>query len=183
MAENDHMLMTRIEVLTGEHHLVGDVRTAGRRFSTWLNLDETRTLTMHDAALRSLSEAQRSYTDLGYVLVNRDAIVAVILREESGGALAEPPRKPLEYVDKERHEVVVSAPPYGIKGYLHVARSADLHRALGTLPGHFVPLTKARLIYTPHSEFSWEGEVVLVNRARAHLFWPASTQPLGEGLV
>jgi hypothetical protein len=184
MAENDSGPLTKIEVLTADYHLEGTVATKGRRFSTWLNLEEASTFDIGGAALKSLAEAQTPEVRLGETLINRAAIVAVIPQDEpSGPATGQEEHKPLEYVDKEQHQFVMSAPPFALKGYLHVARGADLSRALISFPGSFIPVTQTRIIYTPRPELAWEGDVVLVNGDKVQLLWPAGGQqegPAGE---
>jgi hypothetical protein len=172
--ERDRESVTEIEVLTADHHLVGHVWTGGRRFSTWLNLEDVSTLTLKNAALRSLHDLEKPEVPLEYVLVNRDAVLAVIPRDAPVVSLSGvQPQRPLEHVDKEPHGVVVSIPPLAVRGQMHVARSADLQRALISFPGTFVPITEARVVYTPKPVALWQGEVVLINRDKAQLYWPA----------
>lgn len=174
MEKRDQQPLTRVEVLTVDYHLVGYVATGGRRFSNWLNLGDAPTIALDNVTLRSLHGARMSDVPLEYVLVNRDAIMAAIPREEPAAALeGEPDQKPLEYVDKERHAVVISLPPFAIGGGMHVARGADLQRALTTYSGSFMPITVARIVYTANPELVWKGSVILANRDKAQLFWPA----------
>jgi hypothetical protein len=166
--------VTKIEVLTMHHHLVGYVLTGGRRFSTWLNMGDTPTLTLENAALKSLHDVQRSDVNLEYVLVNRDAMLAVIPREAPVLSLGrDQEQKPLEYVEKERHEVVVSLAGFALRGYMHLAKSADLQRALVSFSGDFMPVTEARIVYTPNPGLLWQGDTILINRDKAELYWPA----------
>ena len=174
MEEMDRHSATELEIFTVEYHLVGHVKTGGRRFSNWLNLGDAQTFTVEDVALRSLHYLERAAVDLGYVLVNRDAILAVIPRELPAETMADQvTSKPLEYVEKEQHEVVVSVPPFALRGQMHLAKTADLQRALITFPGTFVPLTRARIVYTAMAAALWDGEVILFNRDRAQLYWPS----------
>jgi hypothetical protein len=111
---------------------------------------------------------------LEYILVNRDAIMATIPREAPVAALGrDRDQKPLEYVEKERHAVVISLPPFAVKGGMHLAKGADLQRALISFAGSFMPITVARIVYTPNADLVWQGSVILVNRDKAQLFWPA----------
>jgi hypothetical protein len=172
--ERDRDSVTKVEVLTVDHHLLGYVATTGRRFSTWLNMGDSPTLTLDKVALRSLHDVGKSDVPLEYVLVNRDAIMAVIPREAPVAALGrDQDQRPLEYVEKEPHAVVISLPPFAIRGEMHLARSADLQRALISFPGDFMPITEARIVYTPNPELLWQGSVILVNRDKAQLYWPA----------
>ncbi len=173
MAQRDGRTVTKIEVLTVDHHLLGYVATAGRRFSTWLNMADSPTLTVDKVALRSLHDVGRSDVPLEYVLVNRDAIMAVIPHEAPIVALGrDDEQRPLEYVEKEKHGVMISVPPFAIKGEMHLAKSADFQRALISFPGTFMPITEARIVYTPNPKLLWQGSVILINRDKAQLFWP-----------
>jgi hypothetical protein len=173
----DHEFVTKVEILTVEYHLVGYVRTGGRRFSTWLNLGDVQTPKLENVALKSLHEPDRPEVFLRYVVVNRGAILAVIPREAPAVGLADGrAQKPLEYVVKERHELVVSVPPFAARGQVHIARSADLQRALASLTGAFMPLTEARIVYLPDPNQLWHGSVILVSRDNAQLYWPSTEE-------
>jgi hypothetical protein len=172
--ERGRQSSTKVELLTVDYHLVGHAATGGRRFSNWLNLGDAPTIALDDVTLRSLHGARMSDVPLEYVLVNREAIMAAIPREEPAPAQGgEGDQKPLEYVDKERHAVVISLPPFAVGGGMHVAKGADLYRALITYAGSFMPITAARIVYTPNPELVWQGSVILANRDKAQLFWPA----------
>jgi hypothetical protein len=174
MEQRDGHIVTKIEVLTVDHHLLGYVATGGRRFSTWLNMADSPTFTLDKVALRSLHDVGKSDVPLEYVLVNRDAIIAVIPHEAPIVALGrDEEQRPLEYVEKEKHGVVVSVPPFAVKGGMHLAKGADFQRALISFPGAFMPITEARIVYTPNPKLLWQGSVILVNRDEAQLFWPA----------
>lgn len=174
MEEQDQESAVHVEILTVDHHLLGYVTTGGRRFSTWLNLSDQRTMGMDNVTLKSLLEVGTPEVSLGFALVNRESIRAVILREAPAGSLTtERDQKPLEYVEKTRHGVVVGLSPYAVRGYVHVAKLADLRRALTTFPDTFMPITEARIVYTPNPKMLWQGEVALINRDRAQLYWPA----------
>ena len=45
--------------------------------------------------------------------------------------------------------------------------------ALISFSGDFMPITEARIVYTPNPSLLWQGDVILINRARAELYWPA----------
>ncbi len=174
MEHMEHQSTMKLEILTVDHHLVGYVSTGGTRFSTWLNLGGLPTITMENVSLRSLWDLESAEVSLGFVLVNRDAILAAIPREAPMVPLGkDPERRPLEHVKKVRHEVVVSLAPFALRGYMHLAKEADLRRTLLTFSDSFLPVTEARVVYTPNPKMLWEGDVVLINRGKAQLYWPA----------
>ena len=174
MEESDRHPVTKVEILTEQHHLAGYVETGGRRFSTWLNLGEAPIRSVKNVTLKSLHAFDRPEVHLEYALVNRDAIIAAIPHEAPSVSLgAEGQRRTMERVEKERHEVVVSVPPFAVRGQMHVARTADIQRAIATFPGTLMPVTEARLVYTPSPQVLWRAQVVLINREKAQLYWPA----------
>jgi len=174
MEEMGRQSTMKLEMLTVDHHLVGYVTTGARRFSTWLNLDDLPTITMDNVTLRSLWNPESAVVSLAFVVVNREAILAAIPREAPTVPLGkDPERRPLEHVKKIRHEVVVSLAPFALRGYMHLAKEADLRRALSTFTDSFMPVTEARVVYTPNPQLLWEGDVVLINRSKAQLYWPA----------
>lgn len=174
MEERERDFMTKVEMVTAEHHLAGYVKTGGRRFSSWLNLGDSPALRVENLALKSLRDLGRPEVYVPYAVVNREAVLAVIPREVPTLSLGEerPPR-PMEYVVKEQHEIVVSVPPFAVRGQLHITRSADLQRTVTSFAGTFMPLTDARIVYTPNPKAVWQGDVILVNRDKAQLYWPS----------
>jgi hypothetical protein len=173
--ERDRDSVTKVEMVTVEHHLVGYVKTGGRRFSSWLNLGDSPAMRVENLALKSLHDLGRPEVYLRYAVVNREAILAVIPREVPIVSLNEErQQRPLEYVVKEQHEIVVSVPPFAVRGQLHITRSADLQRAVMSFAGTFMPLTEARIVYTPNPKAVWQGNVILVNRDKAQLYWSSS---------
>ena len=129
---------------------------------------------VENLALKSLHDLGTPEVYVPYAVVNRDAILAIIPREVPIVSLGEERQpRPLEYVEKEQHEVVVSVPPFAVRGQLHIARSADLQRAVTSFAGTFMPLTEARIVYTPNPKAVWQGDVILVNRDKAQLYWPS----------
>jgi hypothetical protein len=176
MEERAFQSVVEVEVLTIDHYLHGEVTTAGRRFSTWLNLEDAPAITLDNATVRSLHNPDIAELSVGFVLVNRQSMLAIIPREApTARPASDREQRPLEYVEKSPHEVVVSLAPFVLRGHVHVARAAAVRRALLTFSDSFMPVTEARLVYTPNPKLHWEGEVVLFNRAKAQLYWPAPT--------
>jgi hypothetical protein len=176
MEELRYPSVVQVEIFTTDHHLLGKLTTRGRRFSTWLNLEDAPTITLDNAAVRSLQNPDAPDLSVGYVMVNRESMLAVIPRETAAPVpTSELGMRPLEYVEKSRHEVVVSVTPFVLRGHVHVAMGADVRHALSTFGDPFMPVTEVRIVYTPNPQLLWEGEVVLFNRAKAQLYWPAPT--------
>ena len=174
MEEMDHQSPMKVEVFTVEHHLLGYVSTGGRRFSAWLNVRDRPIVTLQNVSLRQLRDLERTNVSLEFVLASREAILATIPREAPIVSLTKDrERKPLEHVDKVKTEVVVSLPPFALRGHMHLVKDADLRRALLTFPGLFMPVTDARIVYTPNPKLLWDADVVLINREKAQLYWPA----------
>ncbi len=78
--------------------------------------------------------------------------------------------RPFEYVEKNRHQVLISLSPFSITGYLHLVKEADIRIALQSLTRTFIPLSEAQATYAPSIE--WASEVIIVNRKRAQIFCP-----------
>ncbi|NIN67078.1 MAG: hypothetical protein GTO63_20760 [Anaerolineae bacterium] len=168
--------VVEVEVFTTDHHLLGNLSTRGRRFSNWLNLEDAPTITLDNAAVRSLQNPDASDLSVGYVMVNRESMLVVIPRETPTPVPpSELDMRPWEYVEKSRHEVFVSVAPFVLRGHVHVAMGADVRHALSTFSDSFMPVTDVRIVYAPNPKLLWEGEVVLFNRAKAQLYWPAPT--------
>jgi len=164
----------KVDFLTANHHAVGYVTKGGGRFSDWLNFVDEPTVTLDDAILRSLEEFEAREVSVEFAVVVWCAIGAATPRETRAAVVArERAPKPIEYVEKIRHEVVVSLPPFALRGNVHLAKGVDLRRALASLTAAFVPFTEGRIVYEPNPRLQWEGEVILVNWSKAQLYWPS----------
>ena len=70
MEQRERESVTKIEILTVDHHLAGYVATGGRRFSTWLNLGDAPIIRLKSAALRSLHDLERPEVALELSLIH-----------------------------------------------------------------------------------------------------------------
>jgi hypothetical protein len=104
----------------------------------------------------------------------------VIKQQIVFGVPHEPPSTPEErqkihsfdFVEKERHQVVISLPPFAVSGWLHLLKEANIWMPLRDLVATFLPITEARAVHTAKPAIGWSAETIIVNRERAHIIWP-----------
>jgi len=162
----------KVELVTDTHRIMGYYPTSERRLSDILNLDLTDAIVLdkvHTVPVDSPAGAP-IVRDFAHVIKER---ISFGIPHEPPSTLEERQKVgPFKYVDKDRHQVLVSLPPFSVTGYLHLPRGMEVRAALQELVAPFVPITRARAIYMPDTTIGWVAEVIIVNRKRAQIFWP-----------
>jgi hypothetical protein len=163
----------QVEFLTDTHRIMGNLLTGELRLTDVLNsgsLDDP--LVLEGVSTTPIDDPGAVPLVRDFAQINRNAIALGVPREPSTTPEERQRLRPFEYIPKDRYEVLVSVPPFAVNGHLHLARQADVRSALSNLNQIFVPLTRARAIYTPQPKVRWSSEVIIINRRRAQIFWP-----------
>ncbi len=71
------------------------------------------------------------------------------------------------------------APPFEIKGTVHIRRLFHLRQAMDDLTAQFVPVTEAELSYLPDPRVRVASELMVVNRRLAELFTATADNAIG----
>lgn len=86
----------------------------------------------------------------GFAQINKETIAFGIPHEPPTTPEQRQKIRPFEYIEKNRHQVLVSLPPFAITGYLHLAKQSDIRTALRHLAKTFIPISDARAAYIPN---------------------------------
>jgi hypothetical protein len=168
---SSRVITVKVELVTRTHRILGQVRTEQRRLSDILNLERGDSIVVQDAVTTAVDDPHGTP-------VQRD-LAHVIKQQIAFGIPHEPPSTPQErqklhsfdFIEKERHQVVISVPPFAISGWLHLLTDANIWMPLRGITEIFLPITEARAVHTARSDLSWAAETIIVNRKRAHVFW------------
>jgi hypothetical protein len=168
---DSRVITVKVELITNTHRILGQVRTEQRRLSDILNLERGDSIVVQDAVTTTVDDPRGTP-------VRRD-LAHVVKGQIAFGVPHEPQSTPQErqkfhsfdFVEKERHQVVISLPPFAISGWLHLLKDANIWMPLSDLVETFLPITEARAVHTARSDLSWTAETIIVNRKRAHVFW------------
>lgn len=162
----------KVELVTDTHRIMGYYPTNERRLSDILNLDSTDSIVLDDVCAVPVDNPDGAPIGMDFAHIIKDRISFGIPHEPPSTAEERQRTQPFQYVDKDRHQVLVSLPPFSVTGYLHLVKHADIRSALQALAAGFVPITRARAIYMPDTRIGWAAEVIIINRKRAQIFWP-----------
>ena len=168
---SSRLITVEVELITNTHRIFGQVRTEQRRLSDILNLERGESIVVQEAITTLIDDPHGTP-------VRRD-LAHVVKEQILFGVPHEPPTTPEErqkfhsfdFIEKERHQVVISVPPFAISGWLHLLKDANIWKPLSGLVDTFLPITEARAVHTERTDLSWAAETIIVNRKRAHLFW------------
>ena len=77
---------------------------------------------------------------------------------------------------KQPTRAILLAPPYTIEGQIHLPMEEELQQAVDSLRDRFLPVTNAKYWAYGVAESPIEVDVLVVNRARAHVAIPVGTE-------
>ena len=161
-----------LTVVTRYLIIEGTLRTRVRRLTDALNEPDAEHLIMFDATFIEVGSrrvvagpavAQVQLPDVLFVHSNGPT---------ESGTEARSPKQPIR--------AVLLAPPFTIEGQIHLPYEAELNQALDAFGDRFVPVTNARYWAYGVAESPRNVDLLVVNRARAHVAVPADVQWLKE---
>lgn len=169
---DSQIIAVRVEFLTDTHRIIGNLPTGERRLSDILNLDPEDSVVLDDVSTTPVDDPEAAPIVREFAQINKETIAFAIPHEPPTTPEERQKIRPFEYVEKNRHQVLISLPPFAITGYLHLVKEADIRTALRNLTRTFIPISDARATYIPKLGINWASEVIIVNRKRAQIFWP-----------
>ena len=165
----------RIEIYTTNFHVSGDVEVVRWRLAEMLNSESMPSITMQNAVREPLPELARlAGSGLAratpYLLVAKSAIIVAIPHEASD--LASVRQQYLSALYTERTPLTTSAiaPPFEIRGTVHLRRVGQVKLALEELPMEFVPMSQLEGTYLLDPRLRFTAEFAVLNRPSAELF-------------
>jgi hypothetical protein len=165
----------RVEFYTSHYHVSGDVQLSRWRLGDHLNDTSSNFVVLESAVREPLSEpGQPGGAEMAraseFLQVTKRSIVLAI------------PHASVEF-DAARSQLLSTirgeprqlsgtffAPPFEIKGTIHIRRLFHVRQAMDDLTAEFVQMTDAEVAYLPDPRVRIAAELIVVNRRVAELF-------------
>ena len=162
-----------IEVFTESDVIKGRLSTSEARLSDTLNYELPHVLVLANASSPPLERPDEPPDRSAFAHLNTLSIVFTVSLTPEPSLEKRQQSSRFDYVEKEPHQAVVSAPPFRFEGRLHLPKEDDVERSLWALTPSFVPLTDVTVRLTGHSDLTWHREVVILNRRKAQIMLPS----------
>lgn len=172
----------RVEFYTRSYHVSGDVEVNRWRLADVLN-DQTHPFVLIQNAVREpLPElAQAGGAELAraaqYIQLLKESVVFAIPHEAPQLEAARQQYLSTLYSERKPVGAIAIAPPFEVRGMVHLRRLVGPRQALEDLPAEFLPLTHVEAAYLRDSRLKVVADLAVVNRPLAELFLLT-----GEGL-
>jgi hypothetical protein len=161
-----------VTIVTAEFVVQGTIQTRLQRLTDVLNEPDMIHLIVYDATFveagsrRAVASASVSQIQLPDVL-----FMHTTGPTESGAEAR---------TAKQAIKATLLAPPYTIEGQIHLPNESELRQALDAFSDRFVPVTAARYWAFNAAEPPNYVDVLVVNRARAHVAIASDVEWRGE---
>jgi hypothetical protein len=152
----------RVEFFTPQHRILGTARLGGQRLTDVLNDDLTSSIELIDAQVLRLLTPKKVVATHDSGLIDKHCILFAISGAQSGHAAE---RRLFKHVDTTEWGVFITVSSFELTGKLHVRGTSDLKTMLLAWTGQFIPLTRARAVFTLYPDMAYTGDVIIVNRS------------------
>jgi hypothetical protein len=175
LSEYSAKSMVRVEFYTRHYHVSGDVEVNRWRLADVLN-DHANPFVIIQNAVReplpgiigeSGSELARAATVLQ---VGKSTIMFAIPHDAPEMEAARQQYLSALYSERTPAEATVIAPPFEIRGTVHLRRAAQAKQALEELPTEFIPMSHIDVAYLTEQRMRVTADLAVVNRPLAELF-------------
>ena len=151
-------------LFTDAFMIKGTVRTRRARITDILNSAEDEFIVLEDAMVDEYgTRTQAVRTE--FAQVNLDAVLFAV-----SDTTVEP--RPDLRTPKVSEQALISIPPFRIIGSIHVLPERDLHDALRSLTGRFIPVSDATYWSETVGEARTTAAIVAFNHRRAQILAP-----------
>jgi hypothetical protein len=150
------------EFFTNQCLISGKIRTGGRRLTDILNDARDSALELSDVQVVRIVNPKDVIAAHSGAILEKKGIVFALIREEGADV---PQSSFYKHVETMEWDVFLTVPSFELSGRLHVRGTGDLRRMLFDRPGEFIPLTRAKAVFTLYPEVSFDGEVIVVNKS------------------
>lgn len=168
---NTRHIITRAAVFTADSYIVGDISSPHGRLSDTLNHLDQEFLTLENVEFGPLESSQGEVCQCPFVEIGKDAIILAVPQASKSAPKDDLERKRWLWVYKHPHAVMLSVPPFSVRGSLHLLKDARLQDAILSTRLPFLAVTDAEAIHLPSGEHI-NGQTMLVSRARVAFFCP-----------
>ena len=157
-----------LTLVTSNLIIQGSVRTRLQRLMDVMNEPDLDHLVLHDATfMEAGSRRVVASSSVSQIQLADMLFVHTSGRTESGQEMRTP---------KQPTRATLLAPPYTIEGLIHLPMEEELQQAVDSLSDRFMPVTSARYWAYGVAESPNEVDLLVVNRARAHVAIPVGTE-------
>jgi hypothetical protein len=157
-----------VTIVTADSVIQGTVQTRLRRLTDVVNQPDAEHLILFDATFMDVG-SRRVVADAGVAQVQ---LADVLFMHTSGPTESGTEEK----TAKRAVRATLIAPPFTIEGQIHLPLESELRQALDAYGERFVPVTSARYWAYGVAESRNAVDLLVVNRARAHVAIPAGTE-------
>jgi len=155
-----------VEFFTHQHRITGRLRTGGQRLTDLLNDDLTSTMELSKVEVRRhLSPNKVVATHVSALLEKQGILFAI----SGGGGARAAERSFYRHVDTTEWDVLVTLPNFELTGKFHIRGTSDLKTMLLAWTGQFIPITRAKAVFTLFPDASFSSDVMIVNRSHIEI--------------
>lgn len=155
-----------VEFFTHHHRITGRLSRGGQRLTDVLNDDLTSTLEVREVEVRRLLAPEKVVGARAAALLEKQGILFAI--SGAGGARAAE-RSFYKHVDTTEWDVLVTLPSFELTGKFHIRGTSDLKTMLLAWTGQFIPITKAKAVFTLFPDVSFSSDVMIINRSHIEI--------------
>jgi hypothetical protein len=157
-----------LTVVTPNLIIQGSLRTRLRRLTDVMNEPDVDHLVLFDA----------TFLEVGSRRVVASSSVSQIQLADMLFVHASDPTETSEEMRtaKQPTRAILLAPPFTVEGQIHLPMEEELGQAVDSLSGRFIALTSAKYWAYGVAESPNLVDLLVVNRARAHVAIPAGTE-------
>ena len=167
-----------VEVVTQSYAITGRCSglTEQIRLIDLLNNPEITHLQLGGVRVRELIGSQDIVTSEGPFFIDKEFIV---FGRSLESAEAEEKRRQthrVDYVEKARHQMLVFARPFRIRGTVYLFKGTDFSVALPRLFEGFLAMTETKVDHEGNAALAWESKFIVVNGRRIEMVCPAPSE-------
>jgi hypothetical protein len=151
-----------VEFFTHQYRVTGTTWMGGQRLTDLLNDKRTSTLDLTQVEIRRVIAPRQVVAAYRSAVLDKQRIVFALIAGEGADGKAS---RFYKHVEKVEWDVFVTVPFFELSGKLHVRGKGDLLTMVMDWTGQFIPITEARAVFTIYPEVTFEGEVIVFNKA------------------
>lgn len=150
------------DFFTQQYRITGRLWTGALRLTDLLDDELSSALELKKVEVARIITPDEVVASHNSALLEKKAIMFAIDREEGAEAAV---RRFYKHVDTTQWDVFLTVPSFELSGRLHVRGTGDLRTMLLSWTRQFIPLTKAKAVFSLYPEVSFSGDVIIVNRS------------------
>jgi hypothetical protein len=111
---NSQIITIKVEFLTDTHRIIGYLPTGERRLSDSLALDSEDSVVLDNVHTTPADDPEAAPIVREFAQINKETIAFAVPHEPLTTPEERQKIRPFEYVEKNRHQVLISLPPLAI---------------------------------------------------------------------